>query len=62
LYKSIGGQKDQEEFQMSLLWVLNYSDGNYSLLDIAEKSGIDFKMIQKAEAELVKCDLLKEQV
>lgn len=60
LYNSVGGQRHQKEVQMALLWILNLSDGNHSLLEIAVKSGIDFKMIQKGANELIKADLLKE--
>jgi hypothetical protein len=30
------------------LWVLNLSDGEHSLLDIAERSGISFSIIRDA--------------
>ncbi|MEZ5082520.1 MAG: DUF4910 domain-containing protein [Bacteroidales bacterium] len=59
LYKSIGGQSSQKDFQMALLWVLNFSDGQHSLLDITTKSGLDFKIIKIAADELLKTDLLK---
>ena len=45
---------------MALLWVLNLSDGNYTLLDIAERSGIDFRTVKKAANALLECDLLRE--
>ena len=60
LYKSVGGQREQKDFQMALLWLLNFSDGNHSLLDIAKKSGIEFKLILKSVNELINTDLLKE--
>jgi aminopeptidase-like protein len=60
LYKSIGGQSQQKEFEMALLWILNLSDGNHSLLDIAKKSGIEFELILEGVNELVNTDLLKE--
>ncbi len=52
LYKSIGGQRQQKDFQMALLWVLNLSDGNHSLLDIAIKSGIHFDLIYESSSIL----------
>ncbi len=61
LFKKIGGQKETEEYQMALLWVLNMSDGANSLLDIAIKSKIDFGMIKTAANSLVKVNLLKEK-
>ncbi len=58
LYKGVGGQSDQKDFQMALLWILNLSDGDYSLLDIAQRSKIDFHTIKTAAVELVKANLL----
>ena len=52
LYKSIGDK------ELAMLWVLNLSDGKHSLLDIAERSGIDFKKIKAAASLLSKGDLL----
>lgn len=63
LYKTIGGQRgprEQKEFHMALLWVLNLSDGIHSLLDIAEISGIEFEIIMKGTNELIHANLLKE--
>ena len=58
LYQKIGGQSDSSQTQLAALWVLNMSDGNHSLLDIAIKSGIQFKIIKNAADALVDCDLL----
>jgi aminopeptidase-like protein len=52
LYRSTGGQTIGAEIN-ARLWVLNYSDGEHSLLDIAERSGLPFSMIYDA-AELLK--------
>lgn len=60
LYKAIGGESDQKDFQMALLWILNFSDGRHSLLDIAKRSAIPFSVVKKAAAELVKANLLRE--
>ena len=59
LYKHIGGGDAQVD-QMSLLWVLNLSDGRHTLLDIAEKSGENFFHIKKAADLLTEHDLLSE--
>jgi aminopeptidase-like protein len=53
LYSSIGTN------ELPLLWVLNLSDGNHTLLDIAEKSGFEFTSIQEAACILLKNNLLK---
>jgi aminopeptidase-like protein len=44
--------------EMALLWVLNLSDGGHSLLDIAERSGLDFGSLKKAAARLAGAKLL----
>jgi aminopeptidase-like protein len=60
LYTAIGGQSDTMASQMALLWVLNLSDGGYSLLDIAERSGLDFNLLKWAAAALLERGLLQE--
>lgn len=61
LYNSIGGQIQQKDYQMALLWILNLSDGNHSMLDIAKKSGIDFEILTQATNKLLKAGLLREE-
>jgi aminopeptidase-like protein len=51
LYLSNGGQSADVELK-SRLWVLNLSDGEHSLLDIAERANIPFSLIHEA-AELL---------
>jgi aminopeptidase-like protein len=51
LYRSTGGDSIQIEIS-ARLWVLNFSDGQHSLLDIAERSGLPFAVILDA-AELL---------
>ena len=46
--------------EMAMFWVLNLSDGEHTLLEIAERSGIAFLTIKKAADKLIKTDLLKE--
>jgi aminopeptidase-like protein len=60
LYESVGGGRNKIADQMALLWVLNLSDGRNALLDIAERSGIDFTTILWAASRLLKSGLLKE--
>jgi aminopeptidase-like protein len=59
LYSSMGGKKDAKALEMAMLWVLNYSDGEHSLLAIAEKSGLEFTIVSEAAEILVQHDLLK---
>jgi len=52
LYRSTGGESIDVEIH-ARLWVLNLSDGEHSLLDIADRSGLPFNTILDA-AELLK--------
>jgi aminopeptidase-like protein len=45
---------------MALLWVLNLSDGEHSLLDIAERARMGFRTIRAAADLLLEHELLKE--
>ena len=58
--KKIGGSSKTKYYEMALLWILNLSDGQNSLLDIAIKSGLKFSMICEAANDLIKVSLLKE--
>jgi len=46
--------------ELALLWVLNLSDGGNRLLDIAERSGVDFSDIKEAADVLLRAGLLAE--
>jgi aminopeptidase-like protein len=59
LYGAIGGQTDTKKRELAMLWVLNMSDGENSLLDIAEKSGLEFDLIKETADTLEQFDLLK---
>jgi aminopeptidase-like protein len=60
LYEAIGGQKDSASSQLAMLWVLNLSDGQHTLLDISEQSGLVFDAIRKAAIVLMEHDILRE--
>lgn len=61
LYDSIGGHNDSKALQLAFLWILNYSDGEHSLTDIAMLSGIEIKTIIEAKDMLVdKCLLIEK--
>lgn len=60
LYHAIGGFAHSPESEMAMLWVLNLSDGQHSLLDIAERSGLRFDGISRAAEALRDSGLLKE--
>lgn len=48
LYAAIGGRADAGQSEMAMLWTLNLCDGEHSLLDIAERSGLAFDAIRSA--------------
>ena len=60
LYEKIGGHRDSKTQQLAILWVLNLSDGNHTLLDISDISGFEFGSIKDAADALLEHDLLKE--
>ena len=60
LYGSLGGRSDAKLAQMAMLWVLNLSDGEHSLLDIAQRSGLPFDTVADAARALHGAALIKE--
>ena len=60
LYGNIGGAKNKVAQEEALLWIMSYSDGNRSLLDISSISGIPFTLIKQASDVLQKYGLLEE--
>jgi len=59
LYGVFGGEQDKKLSEMAMLWVLNYSDGDHSLLDIAEKAKLQFDIVHQTSTRLHKSGLLK---
>jgi aminopeptidase-like protein len=57
VYRKIGGERDNDA--LTILWVLNFSDGKHSLRHISLRSGIDFKQIKQTAELLHKMKLLK---
>jgi aminopeptidase-like protein len=61
LYRAIAGQKEGAgATQIALLWVLNLADGEHSLLDMAERSGLPFREIAAAARLALQADLIFE--
>ena len=56
LYNSIGVN------EMAMLWVLNLSDGNNTLLDIADRAGLKFDAVFSAAKTLSDNNLLKKVI
>lgn len=59
LYSAIGGRSDAQVLQMAMLWVLNFSDGENSLLDIAARAAMPFDQVRTAADALIAADLLR---
>lgn len=59
LYSALGGRKDAQASQMAMLWVLNLSDGEHSLLDIAEQSNLSFALLAEIAQTLQTHELLE---
>lgn len=60
LYRAVGGTSIPG-LQFAMLWVLNMSDGNHSLLDVVERSGLGFREVRAAAELLQEHGLLAEK-
>jgi len=58
LYRQMGGTSNSG-FEEALLWVLNFSDGKHSLLDIAERAKLEMRVLDEAAGALVDRQLLR---
>lgn len=58
LYSAIGG-RSAGDYQMALLWLLNMSDGENSLLDIAARANLPWATVKQALQALCVAGLLK---
>jgi aminopeptidase-like protein len=58
LYRPTGGA-ELPGFELALLWVLNFSDGRFALLDIAERANLPFRVIRAAATALESAALLR---
>lgn len=59
LYAGIGGNKEGPSQSMTMLWVLNLSDGKHTLLDIAERANVPFGQVLEAANRLLENGLLE---
>jgi aminopeptidase-like protein len=59
LYTAIGGDSRSAERQLTMLWILNLSDGKHSLLDIAERARVPFADVFATARVLAQHGLLK---
>lgn len=61
LYRAVGGTSGVGVDEFAMLWVLNLSDGNHTLLDIADRSGLAFDSLKRATDILLENNLLQEK-
>lgn len=59
IYSAISGSNNRNK-ELALLWILNYSDGNNSLQDIAYKSKINIDVLEQSAKILERKGLIKE--
>jgi aminopeptidase-like protein len=60
LYATTSGDKDGPARAMAYLWVLNQADGTRSLLDIAERAGMPFRVMLAAARALAGAGLIAD--
>jgi aminopeptidase-like protein len=58
LFRTAGGAVASPDDEKAMLWLLNLSDGDASLLDIADRSGIAYPVIRRAAERLERAELL----
>jgi aminopeptidase-like protein len=58
LYGGLGGGTEGRERQLAMFWVLSMSDGEHSLLDIADRAELPFPAVRQAADLLLEHDLL----
>ena len=58
-YRALGGESDPEALQLAMLWVLSLADGEHTLVDAAERSGIPFATIRSAATLLERHALIE---
>jgi aminopeptidase-like protein len=59
LYRAVGGGS-VPGVELAMLWVLNLSDGRHALVDVAERSGLEFRAVAAAARALADHGLLAE--
>jgi aminopeptidase-like protein len=60
LYGATGGVAREQGFEAALLWVLSLSDGDASLEDVAERSGLAHAAVAQAAESLAAAGVLEE--
>ena len=52
LYRSFGGRVDWAALESALLWVMSGADGTRTVLDVAERAGLPFSVVDEAARTL----------
>jgi len=60
-FRSTGGKMEPTTNEDAIFWILNFSDGNHSLLDISIKSKINFRIIKQVTDELIEDGFLESK-
>jgi aminopeptidase-like protein len=60
LYETLGGFSQSKQRQMAMLWLLNFSDGDHSFEDIADRSKLPAEELWEVARVLEKKGLLKQ--
>jgi aminopeptidase-like protein len=60
LYTAMGGRTDIKTRELAMFWVLNLSDGHHTALEIADRSGFPFDLIDEVARMLLDHGLLHQ--
>ncbi len=58
LYRTLGGRADQGQLEEAVLWLMSFSDGRHTLLDIARRAQLRFEPVHQAALALERAELL----
>jgi aminopeptidase-like protein len=61
LYSSLGGKTSLEERGRGMMWLLNLADGEHDLLAVAERSGVDYRLLASVAQDLARAGLLVQE-
>lgn len=59
LYPAIGSKKDTAGIVEAMMWILNLSDGRHDLINISEKSGLQFDKLAEASVKLLEKKIIE---
>jgi aminopeptidase-like protein len=59
LYRAFGGRSEQRALESALLWVMSCGDGHHTTLDVAERSGLPFAVVDEAVEALEDVHLVR---